>query len=125
MDTNAQAGSSAHVCHREETVRGRGIVAVGTTRGLGRAYRPARAIRHRCTKKGKAEMIQSFNPELDLTISRVIKAPRRVVWSAWTDPAQFEQWWVPAPARCKVREMDLRPGGALLTDISENGGEFV
>jgi uncharacterized protein YndB with AHSA1/START domain len=70
-------------------------------------------------------MIQTFNPELDLTISRVIRAPRRVVWSAWTDPAQFEQWWVPAPSRCKVREMDLRPGGALLTDISEDGGEFV
>jgi len=24
-----------------------------------------------------------------------------------------------------VREMDLRPGGALVTHISENGGEFV
>ena len=47
-------------------------------------------------------MIQSPNPELDLTISRVIKAPRPVVWSAWTDPASFEQWWIPAPAKCKV-----------------------
>lgn len=70
-------------------------------------------------------MIRSPNPELDLTISRVIKAPRSVVWDAWTDPASFEQWWVPAPARCKVVEMDLRPGGAFVTHISENGGDFA
>jgi uncharacterized protein YndB with AHSA1/START domain len=70
-------------------------------------------------------MIHSADPELDLTISRVIKAPRPAVWRAWTDRASFEQWWVPAPARCKVVEMDLRPGGALVTRISENGGEFA
>jgi uncharacterized protein YndB with AHSA1/START domain len=70
-------------------------------------------------------MTQSSNPDLDLTISRVIKAPRPVVWSAWTDRASFEQWWVPAPAKCKVLEMDLRPGGSFATQISENGGDFV
>lgn len=69
-------------------------------------------------------MIHSANPNLDLTISRVIRAPRPVVWSAWTDRASFEQWWVPAPAKCKVVEMDLRPGGPFLTRISENGGDF-
>ena len=69
-------------------------------------------------------MIQSPNPELDLTISRVIKAPRPVIWRAWTDPASFEQWWVPAPAKCRVVQMDLRPGGAFVTEISENGGDF-
>jgi uncharacterized protein YndB with AHSA1/START domain len=70
-------------------------------------------------------MIQSSNPDLDLTISRVIKAPRPVIWSAWTDRANFEQWWVPAPAKCKVVEMDLRPGGSFATQISENGGDFM
>jgi uncharacterized protein YndB with AHSA1/START domain len=70
-------------------------------------------------------MIRSSNPDLDLTISRVIKAPRSVVWSAWTDPASFEQWWIPAPAKCKVLEMELRPGGSFVTQISENGGDFM
>ena len=70
-------------------------------------------------------MTERSNPDLDLTISRLIKAPRSAIWSAWTDPASFEQWWVPAPAKCKVVEMDLRPGGALVTEISENGGEFA
>ncbi|RYZ43866.1 MAG: polyketide cyclase [Myxococcaceae bacterium] len=70
-------------------------------------------------------MSPSPNPELDLLLSRVIKAPRSVVWKAWTTPASFEQWWVPAPARCKVVEMDLRPGGALVTRLSEDGGDFM
>ncbi len=70
-------------------------------------------------------MIRFANPDLDLTISRVIKAPRRVIWSAWTDAANFEQWWVPVPAKCKVLEMDLSPGGSFVTEISENGGDFL
>jgi uncharacterized protein YndB with AHSA1/START domain len=70
-------------------------------------------------------MTPTFDPSRDLQISRVIKAPRTAVWHAWTDPRSFEQWWVPAPARCAVQEMDLRPGGALTTRISERGGDFV
>ena len=70
-------------------------------------------------------MTERSNSELDLTIARLIKAPRPAIWSAWTDPTSFEQWWVPAPAKCKVVEMDVRPGGALVTEISESGGEFA
>ena len=70
-------------------------------------------------------MSPSLDPELDLTISRIIRAPRSLVWSAWSDPANFEQWWVPAPARCQVVAMDLHAGGALETRISEDGGAFV
>jgi uncharacterized protein YndB with AHSA1/START domain len=69
-------------------------------------------------------MTPAFNPELDLTISRIIKAPRSALWSAWTDPAKFEKWWIPEPALCQVAEMDLRPGGAFVTRISEDGGAF-
>lgn len=69
-------------------------------------------------------MSTDFDPRLDLRISRVIKAPRAVVWRAWTDPARFERWWVPAPALCRVVRMELRPGGAFETKISENGGAF-
>ena len=70
-------------------------------------------------------MTRSLNPDLDLTISRVINAPRRAIWNAWTDRGSFEQWWVPAPATCRVLEMDLCPGGAFVTRISENGGDFM
>jgi uncharacterized protein YndB with AHSA1/START domain len=70
-------------------------------------------------------MARDQKSELDLTISRVIKAPRSAIWAAWTDPAKFAQWWVPEPARCKVTEMDIHPGGAFRTEISEDGGPFA
>jgi uncharacterized protein YndB with AHSA1/START domain len=70
-------------------------------------------------------MTDASEAELDLMISRTINAPRQRVWEAWTDPAQFEKWWVPAPAVCHVEAMELRPGGAFETTISENGGDFV
>lgn len=65
------------------------------------------------------------NTELDLSTTRVIRAPRSLVWRAWSDPASFAAWFVPAPAKCRVREMELRPGGSLLTELSEDGGPFV
>ena len=70
-------------------------------------------------------MNTTSHPELDLTVSRIIKAPRSVVWNAWTDPESFEQWWVPAPEVCRVREMDLRPGGSFRTEISQDAREFA
>lgn len=65
------------------------------------------------------------DPNLDLTISRIIKAPRSAIWRAWTDPASFEKWWIPAPLRCRVVDMDLRPGGAFVTEMSEDGAVFT
>jgi uncharacterized protein YndB with AHSA1/START domain len=65
------------------------------------------------------------NPDLDLALERVIRAPRAAVWRAWTDPDRFAQWWVPAPARCRVERLDVRPGGALVTRMSDDGAEFV
>lgn len=65
-----------------------------------------------------------FDPALDLTITRIIKAPRAAVWHAWTDPASLEQWFVPKPAKLKVQQMDVRPGGAFTTLYSADGKEF-
>lgn len=69
-------------------------------------------------------MTDDFNPELDLRISRIIRAPRAAVWQAWADPRQFEQWWIPEPMRCRVTMMDLRPGGAFVTEMSDEGIVF-
>lgn len=65
-----------------------------------------------------------MNPDLDLTLSRVIRAPRKAVWTAWTDPDRFARWWLPAPTVCRVERLDVRPGGALLTRMSDDGEEF-
>jgi uncharacterized protein YndB with AHSA1/START domain len=66
-----------------------------------------------------------MNPDLDLGLERIIRAPRATVWSAWTDPSRLEQWWVPAPSRCRVDRLDLRPGGAFVTRLSDDGAAFV
>ncbi|MDF2441811.1 MAG: hypothetical protein JWR01_14 [Subtercola sp.] len=63
-------------------------------------------------------MSAAIDPELDLVITRVIAAPRSVVWEAWADPRRFEQWWIPAPARCRVVEWEPRPGGAFVTEMN-------
>lgn len=70
-------------------------------------------------------MTSIVKPELDLTITRLIKAPRAKVWNAFADPRQFEQWWIPAPYRCRVIEMDLKPGGAFITEMSEDGKTYT
>ncbi|MEU8799382.1 SRPBCC domain-containing protein [Spirillospora sp. NPDC048819] len=66
-----------------------------------------------------------MNPDLDLGLERIIRAPRATVWSAWTDPSRLERWWVPAPSRCRVDRLDVRPGGAFVTRLSDDGAEFV
>jgi len=65
-----------------------------------------------------------MNPDLDLTLRRVIQAPRATVWRAWTDPAHLEQWWVPAPAVARVDRLEVRPGGAFVTCLSADGVAF-
>ena len=60
-----------------------------------------------------------MNPDLDLTVQRVIRAPRAAVWRAWTEPARLEKWWVPAPARCRVERLEVRPGGAFVTRLDD------
>lgn len=63
-----------------------------------------------------------MNPDLDLGLERIIRAPRATVWRAWTDPSRLERWWVPAPARCRVDRLDVRPGGAFVTRLSDGTG---
>ncbi|QFG23843.1 SRPBCC domain-containing protein [Actinomadura sp. WMMB 499] len=66
-----------------------------------------------------------MNPDLDLALDRIIRAPRATVWRAWTDPSRLERWWVPAPSHCRVDRLDVRPGGAFVTRLSDDGAAFV
>jgi uncharacterized protein YndB with AHSA1/START domain len=66
-----------------------------------------------------------MNPDLDLSLQRVIHAPREAVWSAWTEASKLAQWWLPAPAQCRVERLEAAPGGALVTQMSDDGIEFV
>ena len=60
----------------------------------------------------------------ELTISRIIKAPRALVWKAWTTPEHLQKWWCPRPWTTEIRGFDLRPGGSFDTLLrGPDGGE--
>lgn len=65
------------------------------------------------------------DPNLDLTIQRVIQAPKETIWSAWTEPDKLAKWWIPAPLTLRVDALELRPGGAFVTTMSEDGESFT
>jgi uncharacterized protein YndB with AHSA1/START domain len=65
------------------------------------------------------------NSDLDLVLHRVIRAPRATVWRAWTEPSHFAKWWLPAPTACRVDRLEVRPGGGLVTRMSDDGVDFV
>ena len=48
----------------------------------------------------------------DLTLTRLIDAPREKLYRAWTDPGLLKQWFAPLPYTTPHAELDVRPGGA-------------
>ncbi len=46
-----------------------------------------------------------------IRVTRDLRAPRPLVWSAWTDPSRISEWWGPYGFATTTRAHDLRPGG--------------
>src|SRR5688572_26648265 len=50
--------------------------------------------------------------DLEVVLTRVVDAPRRLVWETWTNPEHVPQWMTgPDGWTMPVCEIDLRPGG--------------
>jgi uncharacterized protein YndB with AHSA1/START domain len=51
--------------------------------------------------------------ERELVVTRILNAPARIVFEAWTKPELFKQWWLPKSMGMTLRscEMDVRVGG--------------
>jgi uncharacterized protein YndB with AHSA1/START domain len=65
---------------------------------------------------GFAGMFQQLDEFLqdakrEITASRVVDAPRDLVFQAFTDPAHVTHWWGPNGFTLTLHEMDVRPGG--------------
>ncbi|RYG38514.1 polyketide cyclase [bacterium] len=61
----------------------------------------------------------------ELVISRVLNAPRDLVYRAWTNPDLLSKWWTPRPWSTPVVEMDLKPGGVFRTVMKDpEGNEY-
>jgi len=58
----------------------------------------------------------------EMRISRVVLAPRELVWTAWTNPVHLAKWWGPRGFSCPHCELDLRVGGKLRVDMQHPDG---
>jgi len=47
----------------------------------------------------------------EIVFTRLLNAPRELVFDAWTDPKQIVLWWGPTGFTTTIQEMDVRPGG--------------
>jgi uncharacterized protein YndB with AHSA1/START domain len=70
--------------------------------------------------------IANINTETgELVLSRIIDAPREIVWKAWTEPEQLMKWWGPKHFSSPACKIDLRIGGKYHECMrSPEGNEF-
>jgi uncharacterized protein YndB with AHSA1/START domain len=62
----------------------------------------------------------------ELWITRVFAAPRKTVFSAWSEPRHFQRWFAPAGLTLPLKFMDFREGGKLdMTMILPDGTKFA
>lgn len=47
----------------------------------------------------------------ELGISRLLNAPRELVWEVWTNPEHIKHWWGPSGFTNTISEMSVMPGG--------------
>jgi uncharacterized protein YndB with AHSA1/START domain len=60
--------------------------------------------------------------DCEIVISRVIDAPRSLVYAAWTDPEQIQIWFGPEGMAIETREIALEPGGVWRFDMVTRDG---
>jgi len=54
---------------------------------------------------------QSPTADREIVLSRLLDAPRELVFAVWTDPKQIVQWWGPRGFTTTSHEMSVTPGG--------------
>ncbi len=65
--------------------------------------------------------------DVEVRVTRVVNAPVRKVYAAWTRAELFRQWWVPksAPVKLLSCEMDVRVGGGYKLVFEYQGSEMA
>ncbi len=59
----------------------------------------------------------------ELTITRTFRAPRMLLWTAWTNAEMMKLWWGPRGYTTPVVKIDLREGGTYLTCMRSPEGK--
>jgi uncharacterized protein YndB with AHSA1/START domain len=58
----------------------------------------------------------------EVTLTRILDAPRELVWAAWTEPKRMAQWWGPHHFTNPICEIDARAGGRFLVHMKAPDG---
>jgi len=59
---------------------------------------------------GTLEILKT-SPDCEIVTTRIFKAPRKLVYKAWTDPHHLKTWWGPNGFTNTFNTFDLRVGG--------------
>src|SRR6185437_13068574 len=65
--------------------------------------------KRRCDMNAAAKI----HGERSITLTRLIKAPRALVWKTWTDKEMLRQWWGPEMFTNPVVQGDVKVGGSM------------
>jgi len=63
------------------------------------------------------ELSQEDTSDREMVITRVLDAPRELVWKAWTEPEHVSKWWGPDGFSTTIETMDVRPGGEWIQTL--------
>ena len=68
--------------------------------------------------------------EKEFVITRILNAPRELVFKVWTEAEHMERWWGPKGLSLSVAKLDPRPGGIFhyimrTPDGHEMWGRFI
>lgn len=61
----------------------------------------------------------------EIVITRLVDAPREVVFKAWTQAERLKQWWGPQGFTTPFCAVDLRPGGVFLYCMQSPEGRDI
>src|SRR5436190_4039244 len=56
-------------------------------------------------------VVSAVESHQEFVVTRVLDAPRELVWQAWTEAERLAQWWGPKGSTIRVIKVDLKPGG--------------
>lgn len=63
--------------------------------------------------------------ERTMAITRIVDAPRELVWKVWTEPAHVREWWGPNGFTNTIKKMDVMQGGEfVLTMHGPDGTDY-
>lgn len=60
---------------------------------------------------GSSSPLDSWELDREIVLSRVIAAPRELVFKVWTDPQHLPMWFGPEGFKVETHEIDIRVGG--------------